>query len=96
MIFRKESGAIDMVSLILTVVIPAKCQNNNKSLFNDITGTSAAVTMMVGLELDKCKNFLTGNRGCKHAEQHASNYLVGTFPVTYERFDKHRDRIYEV
>ena len=83
--FKKDSGSIDMVSLILTVVIP--------KLVKSYVGTYAAVTMMVGLELDKWNHFLTGIRGGKHGKFYARYYPISTEFIINERFNEHGNGI---
>ena len=68
--FKKQDGGIDMVSLILTVVIPETVKS--------CTGASAAVTMMVGLEDKLVTSYDPSNRGRQHGVIHAKHHQIGT------------------
>jgi hypothetical protein len=75
-----------MVSLILTVVMP--------KLVKSYVGTLAAVTMMVGLEPDKCNHFPAGIRRSKHGAFHACDYPVSTQHFVDQRLDQHRNSLW--
>lgn len=89
--FRKENGAIDMVSLIADNDVPI----TKYQFARRLTVVIAAVTMMVGLEERKCKNLhlIPGYRRSQHGVEHARNHELSSQHIADQRPYQYRNSI---